>query len=444
MASSGNSPKLQNNERLDLVDLGRHTSDVYAYLESAIGGILGVGAGVLGSYSTAYALVAGSYIATLGAFPLYFCEVETVDAGAKGRTWKGRVLTHIPGGSQVSTIDYTATRAIAAAANVVPTGIPAGTAGARPYFWARPYTVSANTEARVAWDAVAGREVAISPTTRTVTLIEFAIGDKAPDLVNAWVPIGKIVEWIGEGTATLGNPIVMPIAPWDGLSVDAAGNVIGGTFELFESGADTWAEPGGNNSCTSEALIGGSVNAANIWGSGVYPDNVDFGVIRLLYAVRAKIKGLLASDGSAAWWDAPAASLKAINATVAADIAALVALDARVVPLEARPYVHMAGMADFTAGPDTYASRGLSGSNASAYNVASFVRTATGVVNVQCTTALPTGFRIVAVQVTSTAPGAKMICTAAPTGTNFVVYLYDDAGVATDGDFQFTAWAKEN
>ena len=245
MSSSGKKVRTIAQERVDKPDFDASGSLVYDYLDSALGALLGYGGGLLSTAKVTYTDNGVTYLATLGTFHAYWSSREVFDAPTSTyRAWQGKVLTHTPGGSQVSALDYTANRAAAVAANVVPTGIPVASPGAFPFVWMRPSDVDTNTEARRAWSGAA--EAGIAMLTRTTTLLEFIIADSPPSSVGGeWTPIAKITAWAGAGTATLGLPTLTQLSVWDGGGV-RSGSAYSDPWRWADAEQGLWYDPDGN------------------------------------------------------------------------------------------------------------------------------------------------------------------------------------------------------
>lgn len=434
MASSGNRVRTIAQERVDKPDFDSKDDLVYNYLDSTLGALLGYGGGMLSPAKTTFTDDGVTYNVALGAFHAYYSARETFDAATNTyRSWQGKVLTHIPGGSQVSVLDYTAARAAAVAANVVPTGIPAATPGAFPFVWMRPSQVDTNTEARRYWDGAT--EASVAMATRTTTLLEFTIADGAPsDVGGAWVPIAKITYWDGAGTAVLGLPTLTQLSVWDGGGIQGS-SAYSDPWKWADAEEGVWYDPAGNTSTASRLLPSIAGGGISYPGFGAMGQNPSFGLIQMLYVVRARVKRLLADDGSVSWLSAPAATIKALKATVDD-------LLARVAPLEVPPYMHMACILDYNAGPQTYTARALSGANASAYNVGGATRTGVGQVGVYPPTLLPAGYRVVSVSAQGHLD--NVIVAARPNGSGVILEIYHHDGTAKDAAVVLTVWAKEN
>ena len=127
------------------------------------------------------------------------------------------------------------------------------------------------------------------------------------------------------------------------------------------------------------------------------------------------------------------------TANVATNDARLTALE---VPPAVAPYLHLAGIIDWSGA--AYVVRALSGDNSTNLNIGALVPGGAGFVNVSALVALPTGWRPVYVVVTPTQTPGGLYANAAPSGSGAAVWLYDAAGVATNGGFNIAIWAKKD
>lgn len=419
MATSGDKVKLHAQERFDLPDANALQSLLYSYMESALGALLGYGNGCLSRPTLTFTQVGAVFNVTFGAFQLYYSQRETLDPdGVTYKTWRGRVLSHVPGGSQVSVLDYTAARAAAVAANVVPGGIPAGTAGAFPFLWARPLDLDTDTANRRQWSIPGGTEQLVALLTRTRAVVEFKLGDKQPptnDGKGEWCVFGKITAWNGAGTPVIGTPTITLLPVWDGGGVNAANDAVSDAWLWVDSNNDlgSWWTPGGNNSQTLDIIA--NPNGLPGVGSGAVSDNWSLGLVHLLSVVRSRFKELLANDGTAAWYDLPAATLKA---------------------LAGQEYVYASAIVDNT-GAGTWELKIADATYAGPKNITGFGVGAQGVgaFGLTWNNVLPAGHKRVGIFVTASGTAAARIAMAKfedVVATRLDVTVYDAAGLPAD------------
>ena len=317
-------------ERVDKPDFDAGADNVYAYIESMLGGLLGYGGGLLSPPKLTYTDNGVTYNVALGAFHAYWSQRDTYDAAsATYRGWRGKVLSHVPGGSQVSILDYTANRAAAVAANVVPTGIPAGTAGAFPYLWMRPTEVDTDNEARRYWDG--SDEAGVAIDTRTTTYLSFIFADSPPSSSGGeWTPIGKITAWTGAGTATITTPTLALLSVWDGGGIKGSA-AYSDPWAWADNGEGSWDEGllDSNNSTVSwlfDAMEYVDVDPSG-FGALAEPQNRSLGLIQLLYIIRSRIKRVISTDGTTSWLASTTGiTLEALKTALDANTAALAAL----------------------------------------------------------------------------------------------------------------------
>ena len=318
-------------ERVDKNDFDAGSDLVLQHIETLLGGIMGYGGGLLSAPKLTFTDDGVTYSVTLGAFHAYWSTRDTYDAATTTyRGWRGKAVAHIPGGSQVSTLDYTANRSAAVAANVVPTGIPAGTAGAFPYLWMRPTTVATDTENRRYWDGSA--EASVSVSVRTTTILQFQLADSPPAAGTSgdWTPIGKITAWAGAGTATLGEPTLALLSVWDGGGVKN-GAAYSDPWAWADNSEDRWDEGLANRDNSTVSWLFDAMEYVDVdppgFGETAEPQNRALGLIQLLYIIRSQIKRVISLDGATSWLASTTnINLEALKALVDANTASLAAL----------------------------------------------------------------------------------------------------------------------
>lgn len=313
---SGDRTRLVEEERFDLPDALSLQDLVYAYLDQALGGLMGFGGGCLSPPKFTLSQVGPSYFLALGAFAFYHSEQSlTDDAGTTYKGWKGRTLFHKPADSgnipAASKLNYTTVKAAAEVAFAGPGLTPFSSAGCYPFIWARPILVNADSDARRQWNLGAGSEQPVTMTTRQRIRCEFSFGTSntaapADDGGYKWVAVAKIVDWTGNGGALV--PSIQALSVWDSQELWTATSEP--NANAFDDGLNSngGSEATVNMSTFMDALQSGDA----LFGGGFHQTgkNRSLGLIPMLHLLRNAIKRQ-GSNGSAQWFH-PAANLESL------------------------------------------------------------------------------------------------------------------------------------
>lgn len=297
-------------DRLDIVDVDGLQEAVYAYIQEALGGILGQLEGCFSPFSYT---VDGSNL-TLSSCVLALRTPGLVRGTTYGN-WTTKVQVYDPAGEGSEVVGFGAALAAAVAGFAANSSNPNTDRMDRsvsgyiawnrlragcPYLWARELPTEESTAARRRWDVLTGAEVSYSATRRLVTRTEFLFADGRPG--DDWSRIGAIVGWSG---ATPTSPVLRPISAWDSSAY------------LGISGIETEFEDSNRLTLTNQIQ-------ASVEGSGGYSSVGDGGSLgTILYAIRRGLyrglqKGTSETEDTAqgSWSAQPASSLLGLKGQV--------------------------------------------------------------------------------------------------------------------------------
>jgi len=191
---SGDRPRFEEQERLDLVDLDAVSDLVYDHLDRAFGGLIGpCNGGAFGKVEFTYES-SGPVIEVQKA--ILYDGAGGKDAGTEMDVYAGKVLQHDPSlEGQTSTIDLS-------------THLDSSDI----FLWARatPTLTAADSANRRKWNVVSGEEEVTAINTRRRQRVEFGAGNTAP-AGDGWFRFALVVEWSGAGA----DPTILTIPAWD-------------------------------------------------------------------------------------------------------------------------------------------------------------------------------------------------------------------------------------
>lgn len=294
--------RMEGQERLDLPDFNAIADLHDEGAQSAIGGLMGRGGGLLSPMQ--FTLLTDGVTSWLkpGAFTYYWSKRDGTAPDGTYRSWKGGVNTYNPtaeGQSQL--VDYT----------TIPLLVPS-------YLYVRPKAVNTATDARRKWSA--GAEASVSLKTRTSIVHEFKNSTEGPDAIanDGWAPILYY------------NPLAVAssslIMVWD--SLDAMKVAEQGTQQLTDGKTSVRNMASWLNSGTD-----GSASSVEDFNGGATTDR-SMGLIQMLTQLRARLYRHLDKAGSLHWDRDPVRDFKQLDTALTATDAAVAALDDRVVTLE--------------------------------------------------------------------------------------------------------------
>lgn len=405
--------RLEAQQRLDLPDFNSVQELLDEGIQSAFGGLIGRGSGLLSPLKYSLSDDGVTYWLTPGAFSYYWSKRDKASLDGTYRAWKGNICTFDPSAEgQTQQIDYTAAQALA----TVPT-----------YLYVRPKTVNTATDARRKW--VAGAETSVSVKTRMSVVHEFKLAVTAPDHADndGWASILYISGW---------GPIsAQQLTLWDALDA----------FKVAEQGAAFSA-----SSPTSSAFLAASLDTGtDLTGSGTEDFNGgatsdrSLGLVQMMMQLRARLYRHLDVAGTTRWTEDPPRDFAVLDTDLTATDAAAAALATRVYAIEGKvvhaAYIKCTGIGVYTITyfPD------LGAPAAPPFTIAPVIM---GALKVKVTGLGAPAFAITSVHVTPALDTAAYAFQAneayveAPTAADhdFIVRLRDSAGAALDSSFFLT------
>lgn len=294
--------RMEAQERLDLPDFNAIVDLQDEGAQSAIGGLMGRGGGLLSPMQFTLVNDGVTFWLKPGAFTYYWSKRDGTAPDGTYRSWKGGVNTYNPtaeGQSQL--VDYT----------TIPLLVPS-------YLYVRPKAVNTATDARRKWSA--GAEASVSLKTRTSIVHEFKNSTEGPDAIanDGWAPILHY-----NALAVASSSLIMV---WD--SLDAMKVAEQGTQQLTDGKTSVRNMASWLNSGTD-----GSASSVEDFNGGATTDR-SMGLIQMLMQLRTRLYRHLDKTGSRHWDRDPARDFKEIDDSLLATDAVLTSLDLRIVPLE--------------------------------------------------------------------------------------------------------------
>lgn len=294
--------RVEAQERLDLPDFNAIADLHDEGAQSAIGGLMGRGGGLLSPMQFTLVNDGVTFWLKPGAFTYYWSKRDGTAPDGTYRSWKGGVNTYNPtaeGQSQL--VDCT----------TIPLLIPS-------YLYVRPKAVNTATDARRKWSA--GAEASVSLKTRTSIVHEFKNSTEGPDAIanDGWAPI------LHYNTLDVASSSLIMV--WD--SLDAMKVAEQGTQQLTDGKTSVRNMASWLNSGTD-----GSASSVEDFNGGATTDR-SMGLIQMLMQLRTRLYRHLDKAGSRHWDRDPVRDFKQLDDSLLATDAAMASLDARVVPLE--------------------------------------------------------------------------------------------------------------